>query len=162
MVNAGVYVSDPRPDADRGNEPVEQPAEPSVEQPPLPYIPDLPPPPVLPELLTKPVRRPTERNILGMGEKPTALGRASQLAGMGKAWGIATEFVASIIGSFLVGFAIDSYFNTLPTWSLVMLLIGLTYAVWRIVRRTMEDEKREKAEKARGKPNDNVVGPRGP
>lgn len=68
---------------------------------------------------------------------------------MGKAWGIATEFVASIMGSFLVGFAIDSYFNTLPTWSLVMLLIGLTYAVWRIVRRTMEDEKREKAEKAR-------------
>lgn len=113
-----------------------------------PVIPDLPPPPVLPELLTTPVRKPTARNILGMGENPTALGRASQLVSMGKAWGIATEFVASIIGSFLIGFALDTYFKTLPRWSLGMLTLGLVYAVWRIVRRTMEDEKREKAEKA--------------
>lgn len=137
-------MTDARPNPDDAGEP--EAAEP---QPVYPIIPDLPPPPVLPDLLTKPVRKPTERNILGMGEKPTALGRASQIAGMGKAWGIATEFVASIIGSFLVGFAIDSYFNTLPNWSLGMLTLGLVYAVWRIVRRTMEDEKREKAERAR-------------
>ncbi len=148
-----------KPDPDEGAEPVEQP----VEQPAMPYIPDLPEPPPVPEFLTKPVRKPTNRNILGMGENPTALGRASQLAGMGKAWGLATEFVASIIGSFLVGFGVDSYFKTTPTWTLIMIAVGLTYAVWRIMRRTMEDEKREKAEKAekaRGKPNDNVVGPR--
>jgi len=136
-------LSDSPPDPDQVNEPE------AVS--PYPIIPDLPPPPVLPELLTTPVRKPTERNILGMGEKPTALGRASQVVGMGKAWGIATEFVASIIGSFLIGFAIDTYFNTLPKWSLGMLTLGLVYAVWRIVRRTMEDEKREKAEKANAK-----------
>lgn len=136
-------LTDPRPNPDETNEPQ------AVPEPPLPYIPDLPPPPVLPELLTKPVRKPTQRNILGMGESPTALGRAAQMASMGKAWGIATEFVASIIGSFLVGFGIDTYFNTMPTWTLSMLALGLTYAVWRIVRRTIEDERREKAEKAR-------------
>ena len=135
-------MSDPRPDADRVNEPEE-----ALQ--PYPIIPDLPEPPQIPQLLTTPVRKPTNRNILGMGENPTALGRASQMAGMGKAWGVATEFVASIIGSFLVGFGVDTYFNTLPTWSLAMLTLGLVYAVWRIMRRTMEDEKREKAEKAR-------------
>jgi F0F1-type ATP synthase assembly protein I len=147
-------LSDSQPDPDHANEPE------AVS--PYPIIPDLPPPPVLPELLTKPVRRPTQRNILGMGEGPTALGRATQMASMGKAWGLATEFVASIIGSFLVGFGIDTYFNTTPIWTLSMIALGLTYAVWRIVRRTIEDERREKAAKARGTPNDRVVGPHGP
>lgn len=138
-------MSDSHPDPDQVNE-----SEPAAG-PPLPYIPDLPEPPPVPEFLTKPVRKPTNRNILGMGENPTALGRASQLAGMGKAWGLATEFVASIIGSFLIGFALDTFFKTTPTWTLIMIAVGLTYAVWRIMRRTMEDEKREKAEKANAK-----------
>jgi F0F1-type ATP synthase assembly protein I len=144
---AGAHVSEQRLDPNDGAEPVEEP----VEQPAMPYIPDLPEPPPFPVLLNTPVRKPTERNILGMGEKPTALGRASQLAGMGKAWGLATEFVASIIGSFLIGFAIDTFFKTTPTWTLIMIGVGLTYAVWRIMRRTMEEEKREKAEKANAK-----------
>lgn len=118
---------------------------------PLTHVPELPPPPEIPALLREPVRTPRTHNILGMGEKPRQRG----VSDFGRAWGVAMDFVFTILGGLLIGYAIDSYFKTLPRWTLILMSLGFVYAVWRIVRRSLADEADAASKKAsaRAKPD---------
>lgn len=101
----------------------------------------------MPTLLTQPVRQPKTQNILGMGERDKGKEQRKNVSDLGRAWGVAMDFIFTIVAGFLVGFGIDSYFKTMPLWSLVLMAFGFVYAMWRIIRRSMEDEKKEKLSK---------------
>lgn len=112
--------------------PPENGAEPAP--PPLPFHP--PEPPEIPELLRRPVGHPAGR-VAGSG------GESSAVTGMGKAWGVAMDFVFTIIGSALLGYFADRWQNTSPLYTMIGLAGGFALALVRIIRRTIADDRRE-------------------
>lgn len=106
-----------------------------------PDIPIPPPPPPVPDLLTKPVER-------RAADKPP---ESSGLGDTARAWGIAMDFVATVIGMALLGYFADRYLKASPTWTIVGLCTGFAFALYKIIRRTLADEKREAAERAASK-----------
>ncbi|MDX2131658.1 MAG: AtpZ/AtpI family protein [Planctomycetota bacterium] len=102
------------------------------------FIPPTPEPPPIPSVLLHPVRAPAE----------TGASRRTSLSEMGKAWGVAMEFMFTIAGGLLIGVAADLYFKSTPTGALIGLGLGFAYALWRILRRTLLEERAR--ERARG------------
>ena len=117
----------PTPPSDDSSEPVHHFA---------PDIPTPPPPPPVPELLTRPVHHPAPPLT---PPKPTSKGDTA------RAWGIAMDFVVTVIGMALLGYFADKYLNSSPTWTIVGLSAGFAFALYKIIRRTLADEKREAA-----------------
>jgi F0F1-type ATP synthase assembly protein I len=109
-----------------------------------PLAPDIPPtpePPQIPALLREPVARPGAAPN-GASERRTAFGE------LGKAWGVAMEFVFTIVGGLLIGVGADFVLKSSPRWALAGLALGFVYALWRIIRRTLEEERARERAKA--------------
>jgi len=115
-----------RPKPDESSEP---------EPPPLFHAPEAPP---IPEVLLKP-------SSPAAGSNTSASG--SGFSDMSKAWGVAMDFVFTIIGSALLGYFADRWFKTGSMLTLIGLTLGFAFALVRIIRRTMADERREKQER---------------
>ncbi len=62
-------------------------------------------------------------------------------AGQGKAWGIASDFIGTILGGTALGWGIDAWRGTSPWFLLGGLALGFALALFRIVRRTQADER---------------------
>lgn len=106
-----------------------------------PDIPTPPPPPPVPDLLTRPVGHLSSQ---AASDHPTAMGDTA------RAWGVAMDFVVTVIGMLLLGYFADKYFKTTPKITLGAMVGGFAFALYRIIRRTLADEKREAAAKGRG------------
>lgn len=65
-----------------------------------------------------------------------------------KAWGVAFDFVGTILGGALLGYGFDLWRGTTPVGVLSGLGFGFVAALVRIIRRTMKEE----AASTRGKP----------
>lgn len=68
----------------------------------------------------------------------------SGLASIGKGWALALDFVGSIIAAWLIGFLIDRWQKTAPWGSLIGLGIGFAYAIYRILKQTLDEERKGK------------------
>lgn len=97
--------------------------------------------PKIPELLREPV------GLHVPGRDPPKLGAVGSLMDTGKAWGVALNFVATIIAGLAVGWLLDWWLNTRPWGVLGGLGIGFVLAFVQIVRNTLKTEAREKAER---------------
>jgi len=107
----------------------EEPGEP--EEPPLFHAPE---PPPIPEVLRGPIT----------GKGKDSAGSGSGYSDMNKAWGVAMDFVFTILGSALLGYFADRWFHTGSALTLTGLGLGFAIALVRIIHRTMADERRER------------------
>ena len=79
------------------------------------------------------------------GSQPSAFSDVS------KAWSVALDFVFTVLGALLLGYFLDRWQGTNPRWTIVGLVVGFTFALYRIIRRTLADEKQEKAARERAR-----------
>src|SRR5262245_9617326 len=100
--------------------------EPAIWQPPKPP-PPMPEFPKIPENL--------KRAAQGQETKPGGL------SGFAKGWALALDFVGSVIAAWLIGFLIDRWQKTQPWGSLIGLIFGFAYAIYRILRQTQREER---------------------
>lgn len=125
----------PRDDGDPGRG--------GASEPEYPAIPVAPDPPPIPEVLRGPAGgRPRGRDP----DAPGAL-----FSDTTKAWAIAMDFVFTILGALLLGYFADRWFGTAPKAALGGLVLGFAFALWRIIRRTLADDKREKEEREKSR-----------
>lgn len=80
-------------------------------------------------------------------EKPGTVG---SLAGMARAWGVAFDFVGTVLGGMILGYLFDWWRGTGPAGVLVGLGFGFAAALVRIIRRTMAEEAASKGGKREG------------
>jgi F0F1-type ATP synthase assembly protein I len=73
--------------------------------------------------------------------------KPSDVAGMARAWGVALDFVFTIIAGAAVGWLIDWWLKSAPIGLLVGLGIGFVFAFWRIIRTTQRQEAADKRRK---------------
>lgn len=64
--------------------------------------------------------------------------RQNEMAGMGRALRMVSEFAAAIIVGAALGFALDALFGTRPIFMIVMLLLGFAAGVLNVVRAAAE------------------------
>jgi len=95
--------------------------------------------PEIPEILRRPVEHPSLKRV---GEAPSAM---SSLSEAGKAWGMALDFVATVIVGMLLGWVLAKWLGHTSAFVLGGLALGLVTAFVRIVRATQRAEKREAA-----------------
>ena len=95
--------------------------------------------PEIPEILRKPVEHPSLKRA---GTSPSAI---SSLSEAGKAWGMALDFVATVIVGMLLGWLLSKWLGHLSAFVLGGLAVGLVTAFVRIVRATQRAERREAA-----------------
>lgn len=106
-----------------------------------------PPPPEIdprlqiPEILRQPVRRPEPPP-----EPPQSWGQ------MAAAWGVALDFVFTIIAGAALGWLIDRWLKSSPWGVLGGLALGFAAALVRIVKRTQTSTRDRGAPGHRGKP----------
>ncbi len=126
------------------------------EQPedPYPFL-QPPPPPPIPDELTRPVDVRTPVSLPQGGSQ-------SAMSGAGQAWGIAMDFVFTIIAGIAIGYGIDYLANSLPLWTLVGLGTGFVGAFVRIVRRTVREDRLEQQRRRPGSggPREDIPHPR--
>ncbi|MGH7243918.1 MAG: AtpZ/AtpI family protein [Phycisphaerales bacterium] len=103
-----------------------------------------PPPPPIPELLTQPV----DRTAYKHGKAPAT---DSDFGNVSTAWGVAMDFVGSVLGALLLGYFADKWQGTSPRYTLIGMVVGFTFALYRIITRTLADERREKERRNKGK-----------
>lgn len=70
-------------------------------------------------------------------------GVAADLAGAGKAWAIAFEFVITIVAGIGLGWLFDRWKGSAPTGALVGMAAGFVMAFYRIVRATQAQDRAE-------------------
>ena len=70
---------------------------------------------------------------------------------MGKAWGVALDFVFTIAVGALAGWGFDRWRGTAPTGSIVGFAAGFTIALVRIIRYTMKQDRLEQEAKAKAR-----------
>ncbi len=99
----------------------------------------------IPELLKRPARG------HGPATKVQGEGLAAGLAGAGKAWAIAFEFITTVIGAGVLGWLVDRWRGSSPVGALVGLALGFGVAFVRIVRTTQAQERAERARANRPK-----------
>jgi len=71
------------------------------------------------------------KNNLDKGEKNNESGNAASL---GKALKISTELVASVVVGSLMGFLLDSWFDTKPLLTIVFFFMGVTAGILNVFR----------------------------
>jgi ATP synthase protein I len=64
--------------------------------------------------------------------------RRGEMTGMGRAFRLASEFVAAILVGGGLGFGIDYFFHTTPWAMIVLLLLGFAAGVLNVIRATAE------------------------
>lgn len=69
----------------------------------------------------------------------------------GKAWGVALDFVFTVLAGLIIGWFIDRYLGAKPWGVLGGLAGGFILAFVRIVRNTQRAEAREKAARQAGR-----------
>lgn len=94
--------------------------------------------PEIPEVLRRPVDHPSLKRA--GGQVPSAMTSFSEA---GKAWGMALDFVATVIVGMLLGWLLAKWLGHAPAFILGGLAVGLVSAFVRIVRATQRAEKRE-------------------
>lgn len=67
----------------------------------------------------------------------------SSLANVASGWGMAMDFVGTILACWLIGFGIDWWQKTSPWGSLVGLGVGFAYAIYRILKQSALEDKRK-------------------
>jgi F0F1-type ATP synthase assembly protein I len=104
--------------------------------------------PEIPEILRRPVEHPS------LKQADSARTSMASLSEAGKAWGIALDFVATVIVGMLLGWLLAKWLGYTSAFVLGGLALGLVTAFIRIVRATQRAEKREAAARnaARNKP----------
>jgi len=107
-------------------------------------IPHPPPPPPIPELLTRPV----DRSAFTKQKPPPS---ESGFANVSTAWGVAMDFVGSLLGAMLLGYFADKWQGTSPRYTLIGMVVGFTFALYRIITRTLAEERREKEQRNKAK-----------
>ncbi len=122
-----------------GREEKRENAEPGAAEPARDLF-ETPPPPPIPETL---------REKPGAGSTGKD-GGSSGYGDMTKAWGAAMDFVFTIIGAALLGYFADRWQGTSPRYTLIGLVAGFALSLYRIIRRTLADEKREQERKKGG------------
>ncbi|MBS0186502.1 MAG: AtpZ/AtpI family protein [Planctomycetes bacterium] len=99
--------------------------------------------PRIPEVLRHPPELPADvQEIVEPSPAST-----SSLMEAGKAWGVALDFVFTIIGGLVIGWLLDRWMGFRPWGTLGGLAGGFVFAFIRIVRHTQRVEAREKAAK---------------
>lgn len=73
----------------------------------------------------------------------------SAMANVSTAWGVAMDFVGCVIGALLLGYFADKWQGTGSRYTLIGMVVGFTFALYRIISRTLADERRE--QQRRGK-----------
>ncbi len=112
-------------------------------EPVYPAIPVAPPPPPMPDVLRGPAGgKPRGRDPAGPG---------AMFSDTTKAWAISMDFVFTVLGALLLGYFADRWFGTAPKAAIGGLVLGFSFALWRIIRRTLADDKREKAEREKSR-----------
>jgi ATP synthase protein I len=64
--------------------------------------------------------------------------RRGEMTGVGRAFRLASEFVAAIVVGTALGFGIDTIFSTRPWATVILLLLGFAAGVLNVVRATAE------------------------
>jgi len=64
--------------------------------------------------------------------------RQRELTGAGRAFRMASEFVAAVIVAAALGLALDAVFNTRPIFMIVLLLLGFAAGVLNVTRAAAE------------------------
>lgn len=131
----------PVPDRDNEPDPGNQGDAPDADNS-IPYYDPLasaPPPPPIPELLTKPVHDPRTQ--------APSQSTMSQMGDMGRAWGMAFEFIVMIFAGAAGGWLLDRWLKSAPKGLMAGLALGFVFAFIRIVRATQAQEREEKARK---------------
>ena len=70
---------------------------------------------------------------------------------MGKAWGVALDFVFTIMAGMGLGWLVGRWQGHSPGWVLGGLALGFTIAFIRIIRATMREEREEQERKKGGR-----------
>lgn len=104
-----------------------------------PEMPSLPTPPSIPSTLQGGARP----------KEPKEQSTTAGLSEMGRAWGVAFEFMITIGAGGAGGWAYDHYRGTNPTGLMVGLGVGFAWAFYRIVRFMMKQDAAERAERER-------------
>ncbi|MBX3402346.1 MAG: AtpZ/AtpI family protein [Phycisphaeraceae bacterium] len=101
--------------------------------------------PEIPDVLRRPVEHPSK--------SPRANQRspASSLSEAGKAWGMAFDFIGTVLVGILLGWLLGRWLGSMPAFVLGGLALGLVSAFVRIVRATQRAERREAAERERAR-----------
>lgn len=108
-----------------------------------------PPPAEDPRLAIPDVLResPSERAARLGGGSPDARRPASAMVETAKAWGMALDLVFSTLGMFALGYLFDLWRGTGPWGALIGLVLGFLTSAVRLVRTTMRQEARKRAQK---------------
>lgn len=106
-----------------------------------PEVPHLPPPPAIPSTLRG----------SGATKKDDGQSTTAGLSEMGRAWGVAFEFMITIGAGGGGGWLFDHYQGTNPKGLMVGLGVGFAWAFYRIVRFMMKQDAAERAERERRK-----------
>ena len=94
------------------------------------------------------------------GTSPASASRSGKAGGsglmeMGKAWGVALDFVFTIAAGALAGWGFDHWRGTAPTGSIVGFAAGFAIALVRIIRYAMKQDRLEQAAKAKARSEQN-------
>lgn len=105
----------------------------------LPAWREPPRPPEIPEVLRTPIKHPSLKPV---GQAPSTMASLSEA---GKAWGMALDFVATIIVGILLGWLLGKWLGSMAAFVLGGLAVGLVTAFVRIIRASQRAERREVA-----------------
>jgi ATP synthase protein I len=64
--------------------------------------------------------------------------RLGEMTGVGRAFRLASEFIAAIVVGTALGFGIDTVFSTRPWATVILLVLGFAAGVLNVVRATAE------------------------
>jgi ATP synthase protein I len=74
----------------------------------------------------------------GLGKAAANAMRQNELTGAGRAFRMASEFVAAVIVAAALGMALDAVFGTRPIFMIVLLLLGFAAGVLNVTRAAAE------------------------
>ncbi len=104
-----------------------------------PRVPEIPPRPVLPE----PPKVEFERPKLPQGPSPQFTGTTKAVS---LAFSIGFSLAGPVVLGGLVGYWLDGRFNTSPTWTMILVLVGAVAGLVQLIRtvnRLQSDEERK-------------------
>lgn len=93
----------------------------------------------IPQVLRTPVRKADLSPM--QGGPATGQSTSPEVAGAGRAWATAMDFVFTILAGALLGWLADRWRHSIPLWTMVGLALGFVTAFIRIVRATQREER---------------------